>query len=117
MHEESLIPYTLRWPDGVFPLGGDTLELGAFATVRRNWRVCDLGTGSGVSVLQLVHAFEKANDLTIPYKIYDRRAGDIAEFYADASKAEREMGWKATRTIEDMCRDAWNWQRQNPQGY
>ena len=79
--------------------------------------IYNLGTGSGVSVLQLVHAFEKANDLTIPYKIYDRRAGDIAEFYADASKAEREMGWKATRTIEDMCRDAWNWQRQNPQGY
>ena len=79
--------------------------------------IYNLGTGSGVSVLQLVHAFEKANDLTIPYKIYDRRAGDIAEFYADASKAEREMGWKAIRTIEDMCRDAWNWQRQNPQGY
>ena len=79
--------------------------------------IYNLGTGSGVSVLQLVHAFEKANNLTIPYKIYDRRAGDIAEFYADASKAEREMGWKATRTIEDMCRDAWNWQRQNPQGY
>lgn len=79
--------------------------------------IYNLGTGSGVSVLQLVHAFEKANDLTISYKIYDRRAGDIAEFYADASKAEREMGWKATRTIEDMCRDAWNWQRQNPQGY
>ena len=79
--------------------------------------IYNLGTGSGVSVLQLVHAFEKANDLTIPYKIYDRRAADIAEFYADASKAEREMGWKATRTIEDMCRDAWNWQRQNPQGY
>ena len=79
--------------------------------------IYNLGTGSGVSVLQLVHAFEKANNLTIPYKIYDRRAGDISEFYADASKAEREMGWKATRTIEDMCRDAWNWQRQNPQGY
>lgn len=79
--------------------------------------IYNLGTGYGVSVLQLVQAFEKANNLTIPYRIYDRRAGDIAEFYADASKAEREMGWKAARTIEDMCRDAWNWQRQNPQGY
>ena len=79
--------------------------------------VYNLGTGHGVSVLQLVHAFEKANDLTIPYDICPRRAGDIAEFYADASKAERELGWKATRTIEDMCRDSWNWQRQNPQGY
>ena len=79
--------------------------------------VYNLGTGRGVSVLELVYAFEKANDLTIPYQVFERRAGDIAEFYADASKAEREMGWKATRTIEDMCRDAWNWQKQNPQGY
>ena len=79
--------------------------------------VYNLGTGKGVSVLELVHAFEKANDLTIPYQVFERRAGDIAEFYADASKAERELGWKAARTIEDMCRDAWNWQKQNPQGY
>lgn len=79
--------------------------------------IYNLGTGHGVSVLQLVHAFEKANQLTIPYDICPRRAGDIAEFYADASKAEREMNWKATRTIEDMCRDSWNWQKQNPQGY
>ena len=55
--------------------------------------------------------------MTIPYDICQRRAGDIAEFYADASKAEREMHWKAKRTIEDMCRDSWNWQKQNPQGY
>ncbi len=79
--------------------------------------IYNLGTGHGVSVLQLLHAFEKANDLTIPYQVFDRRAGDIAEFYADASKAERELNWKANRTIEDMCRDAWNWQQQNPQGY
>ena len=72
--------------------------------------IYNLGTGHGVSVLQLVQAFEKANGLTIPYDICPRRAGDIAEFYADASKAQREMGWKASRTIEDMCRDAWNWQ-------
>ena len=79
--------------------------------------IYNLGTGHGVSVLQLVHDFEKANNLTIPYKVFERRAGDIAEFYADASKAERELHWKASRTIEDMCRDAWNWQKQNPQGY
>lgn len=79
--------------------------------------IYNLGTGHGVSVLQLVQAFEKANGLTIPYDICPRRAGDIAEFYADASKAERELGWKANRTIADMCRDAWNWQKQNPQGY
>ena len=80
-------------------------------------QIYNLGTGHGVSVLELVHAFEKANGLTIPYDICQRRAGDIAEFYADASKAEREMHWKAKRTIEDMCRDSWNWQKQNPQGY
>ena len=79
--------------------------------------IYNLGTGHGVSVLELVDAFEKANDLTIPYQVFERRAGDIAEFYADASKAEKELGWKAERTIEDMCRDAWNWQKQNPQGY
>lgn len=80
-------------------------------------QIYNLGTGHGVSVLQLVQAFEKANNLTIPYDICPRRAGDIAESYADASKAERELHWKATRTIEDMCRDSWNWQRQNPKGY
>ena len=79
--------------------------------------IYNLGTGHGVSVLQLVHAFEASNGLTIPYDICARRAGDIAEFYADASKAERELGWKASRTIEDMCRDSWNWQKQNPRGY
>lgn len=79
--------------------------------------IYNLGTGHGVSVLELVHAFEKANALSIPYQVFARRAGDIAEFYADASKAERELHWKASRTIEDMCRDAWNWQKQNPQGY
>ena len=79
--------------------------------------IYNLGTGHGVSVLELVHAFENVNHLKIPYEICDRRAGDIAEFYADASKAAREMGWKATRNIEDMCKDAWNWQKQNPKGY
>lgn len=79
--------------------------------------IYNLGTGHGVSVLQLVHAFEQVNGLTIPYDICARRAGDIAEFYADASKAERELGWKARRTVEDMCRDSWNWQKQNPLGY
>jgi len=79
--------------------------------------IYNLGTGSGVSVLQLVKVFEEVNNITIPYKICDRRDGDIAEVYADASKAERELDWKATRTVEDMCKDAWNWQKQNPQGY
>ena len=63
MHEELLTPYTLRWPDGVFPLGGDTLALGEFATVRKNWRVCDLGTGSG-ALLLLLHRRENSLSLT-----------------------------------------------------
>lgn len=79
--------------------------------------VYNLGTGKGTSVLEMVHAFEQVNGLDIPYEIKSRRAGDIAEFYADAGKAQRELGWQTTRTIEDMCRDTWNWQRHNPNGY
>ena len=79
--------------------------------------VCNLGTGHGYSVLDMVNAFEKANDIKIPYEIAPRRAGDVPQCYADPSKAEKELGWKATRTLEDMCRDSWNWQKNNPHGY
>ena len=79
--------------------------------------VYNLGTGKGCSVLELVHAFEKANGLTLPYKIQARRPGDITAMYSDPSKAERELGWKAQYGIEEMCRDAWNWQKNNPNGY
>lgn len=72
--------------------------------------IYNLGTGQGTSVLQLVDAFEKANDIEVPYEIVDRRPGDIAECYADASKAERELGWKAKRGIVEMCRDAWRFE-------
>ena len=71
----------------------------------------NLGTGEGTSVLQLVHAFERANGIKIPYEIVGRRAGDIAVCYADAGKAERELGWKAKLNIEDMCRDAWRFEK------
>lgn len=71
----------------------------------------NLGTGKGTSVLELVHAFEEANGIRIPYSIVGRRSGDIASCYADASKAERELGWKATRGIVEMCRDAWNFEK------
>lgn len=67
------------------------------------------GTGKGYSVLDLVHTFEKVNNVKVPYKIVDRRAGDIAECYADASKAEEELNWKAELSIEDMCRDSYNY--------
>ncbi|MBS7344076.1 MAG: UDP-glucose 4-epimerase GalE [Caryophanon sp.] len=71
----------------------------------------NLGTGKGTSVLQLVKAFEKVNQIEIPYEIVERRPGDLAKCYADVSKAERELGWKAEKTIEDMCRDAWNFEK------
>jgi len=69
--------------------------------------IYNLGTGIGYSVLDVVHAFEKANNLTIPYDIKPRRAGDIAECYADATKAKEELGWEAEKNLEDMCRDAY----------
>ena len=77
----------------------------------------NLGTGRGYSVLDLVKAFEKASGVKIPYKIVGRRAGDIAMCYADPTKAERELGWVAKYDIDKMCRDSWNWQSKNPNGY
>ncbi|MDY3921300.1 MAG: UDP-glucose 4-epimerase GalE [Hallerella porci] len=79
--------------------------------------IYNLGTGHGYSVLDVLHAFEKANGLKIPYSIKPRRAGDIATCYCDPSKAFRELGWKAKYGIEEMCRDSWNWQKQNPKGF
>ena len=80
---------------------------------RRNkgCEVVNLGTGRGTSVLELVHAFEEANGLRIPYVIAPRREGDIAICYAATDKAEELFGWKAKKNITDMCRDAWNWQK------
>jgi UDP-glucose 4-epimerase len=79
--------------------------------------IYNLGTGQGYSVLQLVKTFEKVNNIKIPYSIKPRRAGDIAICYYNPAKAEKELGWKAERGLEDMCRDSWNWQRNNPEGY
>ena len=80
-------------------------------------QVFNLGTGSGVSVLQLVEAFKSVNQVDIPYKIEGRRAGDIAECWADPSLAIRELGWSAKFSLEDMVRDSWNWQQKNPNGF
>lgn len=77
----------------------------------------NLGTGEGYSVLDLVNTFSRVNQVDIPYVIVDRRPGDIAKSFADVSKASDKLGWTATHTIEDMCRDSWNWQKQNPNGY
>lgn len=77
----------------------------------------NLGTGRGHSVLELIRTFEKVNGIKIPYSIVGRRSGDIAASYADVQKAEKYLNWKAQRTLEDMVRDAWNWQKKNPEGY
>lgn len=77
----------------------------------------NLGSGVGSSVLDLVHAFERASGQTIPYEIVPQRAGDVAEMVADPGKANRELGWKTTRTLDDGCRDSWAWQSANPDGY
>jgi UDP-glucose 4-epimerase len=77
----------------------------------------NLGTGNGVSVLEIIEAFEKAAGKTIPYEIVARRPGDIAACYADCTKANQKLGWKTEKLLEDACRDAWRWQSHNPDGY
>lgn len=79
--------------------------------------VFNLGTGVGYSVLDLVKTFERVNGIRIPYEVVARRLGDIATCYADATKAGTVLGWKAEKTLEDMCRDSWHWQSSNPAGY
>ena len=79
--------------------------------------IYNLGTGHGYSVLQVVHAFEKACGHEIPYRIKERRPGDIAMCYCDPAKARKELGWEAQYGIEDMCADSWKWQSMNPNGY
>lgn len=80
-------------------------------------RVYNLGTGNGYSVLDMVHAFEKACGKKLPYEIMPRRAGDVPACYATSAKAEKELGWKAQYDLEKMCADQWNWQKNNPNGY
>lgn len=79
--------------------------------------IINLGTGHGYSVLDMVHAFENANHIHIPYEITPRRPGDVATCYADATKAHTLLHWQAEKSLEDMCRDAWRWQQKNPKGY
>ena len=79
--------------------------------------IVNLGTGNGYSVLDMVEAFKRTSGKNIPYQIVDRRPGDIAICYADPSYAENKIGWKAKYNLDEMCRDAWHWQSQNPNGY
>jgi UDP-glucose 4-epimerase len=81
------------------------------------FRAYNLGSGHGESVLQLVRAFEQASGQHIAYEIAPRRAGDLAEYYADPTRAETELHWKTELTLADACRDTWNWQSHNPNGF
>jgi len=77
----------------------------------------NLGTGNGYSVLEMIKAFEKASQKNIPYKIVQRREGDVAECFADPSYALETLNWKAEKNIDQMCEDTWRWQSNNPNGY
>jgi UDP-glucose-4-epimerase len=137
----NLMPYITQVASGKLPrlnVFGDDYDTPDGSGVRDYIHVCDLaeghvktldrlmnpgvntynlGCGHGVSVLELVRMFERVNHIEIPFKITARRPGDIATCYADVSKANSELGWAAKRTVEDMCRDSYNWQKQNPNGY
>ncbi len=138
----NLLPYVAQAAIGRFPsvrvFGNDyptpdgtgvrdyihvvDLARGHVAAIRKLETGCglviyNLGTGKGYSVLQVIEAFEKACSKKLDRAFLPRRAGDIAENYADPSKALRELGWKAEYGIDEMCRDAWNWQKNNPNGY
>lgn len=88
-----------------------------YAAEHKGTEIFNLGTGTGYSVLDIVKAFEKANNIEIPYSIKPRRGGDIAECYADPVKAKEKLGWQAEKSLEEMCRDSWRWQFNNPKGY
>jgi UDP-glucose 4-epimerase len=77
----------------------------------------NLGTGVGTTVLEVVRAFEQASGREVPFEFAPRRAGDVAQYFADVSRADSLLGWQARRTLGDMCRDSWNWQKTNPDGY
>jgi UDP-glucose 4-epimerase len=139
---ENLLPYLTRVALGRMPrlrvFGGDyetadgtgvrdyihvmDLAAGHLAALRylneqRRSITVNLGTGRGHSVLEVIRAFERATGRKVPYEIVARRPGDLPAYYADASLAARELGWTAKLGIEDMCRDAWRWQSDNPSGY
>ena len=88
-----------------------------FATENKGTEVFNLGTGIGYSVMDTVNTFMEVNHVDVPYQIVGRRAGDIATCYADPAKSKEVLGWTAQETLADMCRDSWNWQQKNPEGY
>ena len=88
-----------------------------YITAHKGCEVFNLGTGVGYSVLDMVNTFQTVNGVSVPYEIVARRPGDIATCYADPAKSAEVLGWKAEKNLEDMCRDSWRWQSQNPMGY
>lgn len=88
-----------------------------YAAENKGADVINLGTGKGYSVLEMVKTFSEVSGVNIPYEINARRAGDIAECYADPTKAKEKLGWVAEKNLRDMCRDSWRWQKNNPRGY
>jgi UDP-glucose 4-epimerase len=138
----NLMPYVARVAGGVLPelsvFGGDyptrdgtgvrdyihVVDLAQghvaaldYAANRQGVGIFNLGTGRGYSVLEMIKAFEAASGKPVPYRITDRRPGDVAECYADPALAAAQLGWQAVLGLDDMCRDAWNWQSKNPDGY
>ena len=88
-----------------------------FVTAHPGCEVFNLGTGCGYSVLDMVKTFQEVNNVPVPYQIVDRRPGDLATCYADPAKSAEVLGWKAEKTLADMCQDSWRWQSNNPQGF
>ena len=88
-----------------------------YADTHKGVEAINLGSGKGHSVLEVVNTFTRVNGVPVPYEIKPRRAGDLPEFYANAQKAKELLNWEVEYTLEDMCRDLWNWQSNNPDGY
>ncbi len=101
----------------VMDLAAGHVKAVEYAAAHKGTEIFNLGTGTPCSVLEIVRAFEENSGVPVKYEFGPRRDGDLAEFWADADKARDELGWTAARTLSDMCRDSWNWQRQNPKGY
>lgn len=101
----------------VMDLAAGHVKALAYMQGKRGVEVWNLGCGRGSSVLEVLHAYEKAAGKSIPYQIAPRRAGDLAAFWAVPDKAAKELGWKTQKTLDDMVRDTWHWQSKNPQGY
>lgn len=92
-------------------------HLRALEHLKSGFSAINLGSGNGTSVLELIATFERTNKVPVPYEVVSRRSGDLASYYASPQKALQELGWQTTRSLEDMCRDSWNWHLKNPSGY